>query len=248
MDRIIDRLVGEYGIGYLKIDYNIEAGVGTDNRAESCGDGLLEHNRAYICWIEHIRKKYPELVIENCASGGNRMDYLTLGLCDVQSTSDQIDYKVYPYIAANMFSALIPEQAAVWAYPASHAEEAQPDRECVIMNMINGLSGRMHLASKLYLLKGENVALVKEAAALTCSLDGFRKRAIPWFHRDQPTEMDMGQVVFGLRDEKGSLHLCTECRVRKVSTFVSEYLLRVSACFIHLLRKCRFSSKEIVSR
>lgn len=36
------------------------------------------------------------------------MDYLTLGLCDVQSTSDQIDYKVYPYIAANMFSALIP--------------------------------------------------------------------------------------------------------------------------------------------
>lgn len=202
MDRIIDRLVGEYGIGYLKIDYNIEAGVGTDNRAESCGDGLLEHNRAYICWIEHIRKKYPELVIENCASGGNRMDYLTLGLCDVQSTSDQIDYKVYPYIAANMFSALIPEQAAVWAYPASHAEEAQPDRECVIMNMINGLSGRMHLASKLYLLKGENVALVKEAAALTCSLDGFRKRAIPWFHRDQPTEMDMGQVVFGLRDEK----------------------------------------------
>ena len=114
MERIVDDLVDGYGIGYLKIDYNIDAGVGTDNGAESCGDGLLEHNRAYLRWLKRIREKHPDLVIENCASGGNRMDYLTLGLCDLQSTSDQIDYKVYPYIAANMFSALLPEQAAVW--------------------------------------------------------------------------------------------------------------------------------------
>ena len=199
LNKIIGTLVEEYGIGYLKIDYNIEAGVGTDYRAESCGDGLLEHNRAYLRWLKQIRQKYPALVIENCASGGNRMDYLTLKNCDVQSSSDQTNYKIYPYIAANMFSALLPEQAAVWAYPASHAEEEQPNDECVVMNMVNGLAGPMHLASKLYLLNEENTELVKEAVALSKRLDPFRKNAVPWFHRDLPTEMDAGQVVFGMR-------------------------------------------------
>ena len=200
LEKIVDGLVENYGIGYLKLDYNIEAGVGTDKNAESCGDGLLEHNRAYIRWLQRIREKHPSLAIENCASGGNRMDYLSLAHCDLQSTSDQIDYRVYPYIAANMFSALIPEQAAVWAYPASHADEQQPDEEFVIMNMINGLAGRMHLASKLYLLNGRNAQLVKEAAALTRAIDGFRMRAVPWFHRDEPTKMDAGQAIFGLRE------------------------------------------------
>ena len=27
---IIDRVVGEYGVGYIKMDYNIEAGKGTE--------------------------------------------------------------------------------------------------------------------------------------------------------------------------------------------------------------------------
>lgn len=202
LNRIIDKLVNEYGITYLKIDYNIEAGVGTDYNAESCGDGLLDHNRAYIGWLKNIRQKYPFLTIENCASGGNRMDYLTLANCDMQSTSDQIDYKVYPYIAANMFTALLPEQAAVWAYPASHADESQPDCEQVIMNMVNGLAARMHLASKLYLLNEENTELVKEAVELSKSIDGFRTISLPWFHKDRTVTMDDGHVVYGLRSGK----------------------------------------------
>lgn len=200
LEKIVGKLVEDYGVGYLKLDYNIEPGVGTDRNAESCGDGLLEHNRAYLRWVCRLREKYPSLVIENCASGGNRMDYLTLANCDLQSTSDQIDYRVYPYIAANMFSVLLPEQAAVWAYPASHVDEAQPDRECVIMNMINGLAGRMHLASRLNLLNEENGALVREACEFSHEIDGFRKKALPWFHKDLPAEMDAGQVVFGMRE------------------------------------------------
>ena len=199
LNSIIGKMVEEYGIGYLKIDYNIEAGVGTDNNAESCGNGLLEHNRAYLQWLKKIREKYPSLVIENCASGGNRMDYLTLENCDVQSTSDQTDYKVYPYIAANMFSALLPEQAAVWAYPASHASDEQPNSEYVIMNMVNGLAGQMHLASKLYLLNESNAKLVQEAVLLSKKIVEFRKDASPWFHKDMPTDMEAGQVVYGMK-------------------------------------------------
>lgn len=78
MTGIIDRLVNEYGIGYIKTDYNIEPGIGTELHAESFGEGMLEHERAYLAWLEDLHKKYPELVIENCSSGGLRMDYAML--------------------------------------------------------------------------------------------------------------------------------------------------------------------------
>ena len=28
--RVMDRLVNEYGVGYIKMDYNIEPGIGTN--------------------------------------------------------------------------------------------------------------------------------------------------------------------------------------------------------------------------
>jgi len=58
-------LIYDYGIGYIKMDYNINAGIGTEFSADSFGDGLLSHNRAYLAWLEGILDKYPGLVIEN---------------------------------------------------------------------------------------------------------------------------------------------------------------------------------------
>lgn len=40
---VIDRVVRDYGVGYIKMDYNIEPGIGTEVDADSFGDGLLEH-------------------------------------------------------------------------------------------------------------------------------------------------------------------------------------------------------------
>lgn len=37
---VIDRLVTEYRVGYIKMDYNIEPGIGTETNADSAGDGL----------------------------------------------------------------------------------------------------------------------------------------------------------------------------------------------------------------
>ena len=49
-----------------------------------------------------------------CASGGMRMDHKTLSAFSLMSTSDQIHYDRYPYIAGNILCAVLPEQAAVW--------------------------------------------------------------------------------------------------------------------------------------
>lgn len=69
LDTVIDRMVS-YGIGYLKIDDNFSVGSGPDEDADSPGDGLLEHCRAWAAWLADLPRRHPGLVVENCASGG----------------------------------------------------------------------------------------------------------------------------------------------------------------------------------
>jgi len=50
------------------MDYNVDSLQGTELNTESFGQGLLEHNRAHLEWLDGILKRYPDLVIENCGS------------------------------------------------------------------------------------------------------------------------------------------------------------------------------------
>ena len=160
LDGVVDRLVADYGVGYLKLDYNIDVGAGTDISADSAGDGLLGHNRAYLDWLEGLLERHPHLVIENCASGGMRLDHAMLSRLPVQSLTDQRDYRLMASIAAAAPLAVTPEQAAVWAYP-------QPDfsDEAIAFTMASALLGRIHLSGKLDELSDDQLAIVSEAVA-----------------------------------------------------------------------------------
>lgn len=172
-DEVIDRVVGEYGAGYIKMDYNIEPGIGTELYADSVGDGMLSHERCYLQWLDKVFERYPDLVIENCSSGGLRMDYAMLSRYSIQSTSDQDDYLKYATIAANSPTALTPEQSAVWTYPMNHDAadriNAEALKEEVVFNMINAMLQRVHQSGHLARLDKERKALVKEA------LDVYKK-------------------------------------------------------------------------
>ena len=61
--------MNEYGVGYIKMDYNVDTLQGTELHADSSGQGLLEHNRAHLAWLDGLLDRYPKLVIENCGSG-----------------------------------------------------------------------------------------------------------------------------------------------------------------------------------
>lgn len=154
---VIDRLVRDYRVGYIKMDYNIEPGIGTEIGADSFGEGLLGHERAYLEWLEGIFEKYPQLVIENCSSGGLRMDYAMLSRYSIQSTSDTEDYIKYSTIAANAPSALTPEQAAVWSYPLKEGDDEE-----AVFNMVNAMLLRIHQSGHLAQISRERFALVKE--------------------------------------------------------------------------------------
>ncbi|MEU5336673.1 glycoside hydrolase family 36 protein [Streptomyces asoensis] len=158
LDRVVDRLAGEWGVGYLKLDYNINAGPGTENGSESPGAGLLGHHRAHLDWMASLLVRHPGLVLENCGSGGLRMDYAQLAVAQVQSTSDQQDPLRYPPIAASAATAVTPEQAGVWAYP-------QPDQSLdeIAFTLAGALLGRVHLSGFLDRMSDEQFGLVRRA-------------------------------------------------------------------------------------
>lgn len=176
MNGVTDKLLGEYGVDYLKFDYNQDSGGYLD------GDGDIseQNGQAFLDWVDGIIRKYPNVIIEACASGGMRMDYKTLSHFSITSTSDQIKYRQYPYIAGNILSAVLPEQAAVWSYPVDSCEKELPTDEAVVMNMINTFLGRMHLASDITRLTDKQKVLVKDGIKYYDSLTQDKKKALPY--------------------------------------------------------------------
>ncbi|WP_367376283.1 alpha-galactosidase [Lentilactobacillus kefiri] len=156
-DKVVKRLVEEYGVGYIKMDYNITTGIGTEIDSDSFGDGLLEHNRAYLKWLDSIFARYPDLVIENCGSGGMRHDYAMLQRHSIQSMTDQTDYLRNGNIASVGPSVVTPEQCAIWSYPLK-----QGDDEEVIFNMVNAMLVRIHQSGFLNKLDEHRLDLVAE--------------------------------------------------------------------------------------
>jgi alpha-galactosidase len=161
LDGVVHRLVKDYGAGYIKMDYNTDGLEGTETNAESFGQGLLEHNRALLAWLDAILERYPELIIENCGSGGGRMDYAMLSRLQVQSCSDQEEYLRFPAIATGASAAVLPEQLAVWSYPME-----QSDAEAASFNMVNAMLLRIHQSGHLAQLTPEAMAQVKQGLAI----------------------------------------------------------------------------------
>ena len=186
VNEVIDRVVKEYGVGYIKMDYNIEPGIGTEIGAESVGQGLLEHERAYLNWLDGVFARYPDLVIENCSSGGLRMDYALLSRYSIQSTSDQEDYRNFATIAANSPAGVTPEQAAIWSYPMR-----QGDKEEVIYNMVNAMLFRIHQSGHLAELPQERLALVKEGIACYKTIRQDIRQALPFWPLDIADNEDL---------------------------------------------------------
>ncbi len=177
LDQVIARLVNEYGIGYIKMDYNVDSLQGTELNADSFGQGLLEHNRAQLAWLDGILNRYPELVVENCGSGGGRMDYAMLSRLQIQSMTDQENYLKLPAILVGASAAVLPEQLAIWSYPLANADADQAS-----FNMVTAMMCRIHQSGNLDSLSPEAAAQV--AAGIRIYKEGLRKHipeAVPFY-------------------------------------------------------------------
>ncbi len=181
LDEVVDRLVGELGVGYLKLDYNINIGSGTESDGLAAGAGLLGHNRALLGWLSSVLDRHPGLVVENCASGAMRADPAMLARLQLQSTSDQQNFLRYPPIAAAAPAAITPEQCGNWAYPqpAFSADE-------IGFTLCTAMLGRLYLSGHLDQMRPEQLALVAQAVAVYKRIRPLLADAVPFWPTGLP--------------------------------------------------------------
>ncbi len=103
-----------YGFGYMKIDYNETIGIGCDG-AESLGEGLRQNMEASKAFFEKVKREVLGIVLENCASGGHRLEPGLMSQMSMASFSDAHECEEIPIIAANLHRAIHPAQSQIWA-------------------------------------------------------------------------------------------------------------------------------------
>jgi alpha-galactosidase len=198
LDGVVDRLVRDFGIGYFKLDYNINPGPGTDVKAAAPGEGLLGHNRAYLAWLDRLLDRHPNVVLENCSSGAMRMDYAVLSRMQLQSTSDQRNFLLYPPIAAAAPLSVLPEQSASWAYP-----QPEMSLEEIAFTLCTAMLGRLYLSGHIDRLSDAQFDLVRSGIATHKAMRGDIAEAVPFWPLGLPSWTD-GWICLGLRTDQAS--------------------------------------------
>ena len=172
------------GVRYFKIDYNDSYG------AEGCEPALRENYAAVRAFYAELGRRFPDTLLENCASGGKRSSGEIARLFDVQSISDQEDFLLYPSVVCGSLVNTPPERLGVWCLPRPVgfyerekplSEVPPPSHEQIVYNMVNALAGSPCLGSRIDLLTEAERAPVREGLALARKLRPFLRRAFPQF-------------------------------------------------------------------
>lgn len=143
VDRRMLSLLRAAQFGFLKLDYNEDIGFGID-QADSPGEGLRQHMRAVHDYLRHLRRELPDLVIENCSSGGHRLEPAFQGICAMGSFSDAHETDSIPIIAANLHRLILPRQSLVWA-----VLRTDDDEQRLVANLAATFLGRMCLSGEV---------------------------------------------------------------------------------------------------
>ena len=88
-------------------------------------DGI-EYTRAVRSFYRELREEFPDLILENCGSGGLRSDYGMLRIFDVQSTSDQEIAANYPSIVQGALAMQMDFAAVLYGWGFQAEADTQP--------------------------------------------------------------------------------------------------------------------------
>lgn len=164
-EKVIDTL-NNYGFEYIKMDYNDTIGIGCDG-AESLGEGLRRNMECSVDFVRQINDSVPNIVIENCASGGHKLEPLMMSLCSMASFSDAHESEEIPIIAANLHRCILPRQSQIWAVIR---ENATLKRIAYVMS--STFLGRMCLSGDVTNLTEKQWSMIESGIA-------FYKKAMP---------------------------------------------------------------------
>lgn len=113
LDEKVIKFLKENGFGYIKVDYNTTPGAIIDGE-ESGGENLRQHMAAVRNFFIKMKKEIPDLIIENCASGGCRLEPSMMDITAMSSASDTHEGYEGAVVAANLHYLTPPRQNQIW--------------------------------------------------------------------------------------------------------------------------------------
>ena len=179
-DYLEERVIGllnACGFEYIKIDYNDATGVGCDG-AESLGEGLRQVGQASLRFFRTIREKCPGMMIENCASGGHRLEPSFMAVSDMASFSDAHECLEIPIIAASLHRLILPCQEQIWA-----VLRANDSLRRINYSLVNTLLGVMCLSGDIHHLSEEQWAHVDKGIAFYRSVSPIIQHGTSAIHQ-----------------------------------------------------------------
>ena len=159
----LDQLIEEYKLDYLKWDMNrYAAELGWPGAASEEQKSLsYRYTRNVLKIWEHLNEKYPDLLLENCASGGGRADFGMVPLADRINRSDNAD-PVDVMILHEDFSMLFIPKTAGGAgniAPAAHHIHNRPTP--LPFRIQWGMTGSMSIGINLLTASEEEKEMLK---------------------------------------------------------------------------------------
>lgn len=162
----------KYGFEYMKIDYNDTIGIGCDG-AESLGEGLRVNMQETMNFLKKVKREVPGIILENCASGGHRLEPGFMGVTSMASFSDAHECVEIPIIAANLHRAILPRQSQIWA-----VIRGTDSLKRIAYSVANTFLGRMCLSGDVTHLSPEQWDVIERGIA-------FYKKITPIIKRGQ---------------------------------------------------------------
>ncbi len=188
---LADRVIGllkKYGFEYMKIDYNDAIGIGCDG-SESVGEGLRKNMEKSYEFLEKVKREIPGIVLENCASGGHRLEPRFMAATSMASFSDAHECEEIPIIAANLHRAVLPRQSQIWA-----VIREQDSLKRIAYSVINTFLGRLCLSGDVTKLTARQWEIIEQGMS-------FYKRIVPVIKHGQSYRF--GTEITSIRHPKG---------------------------------------------
>lgn len=171
-------MLNRYGFEYMKMDYNDTIGIGCDG-AESLGEGLRKNMEASVDFVRRVKAEVPGIILENCASGGHKLEPLMMSICSMASFSDAHETEEIPIVAANLHRAILPRQSQIWAVIRQNDSLKR-----IAYSIANTFLGRMCLSGDVTNLSEDQWSVIDKGIAFYREIapiikHGFTRRVGP---------------------------------------------------------------------
>ncbi len=218
LDRVCIGNLKEWGFGYLKVDYNASIGLGCDG-FESPGEGVRQQMIATREYFKKIKNEIPSIIIENCASGGCRLEPSMMDITAMSSCSDTHEVLEIPIVAGGLHYLIPPRQSQVWC----SLQRFYPDNRTKYI-IAGGFLGRLCWSGKLMELSDEQYKMMVDAEKLYVKASPVIKHGTSYIHatdRASYGHPSGTQIVLRYSEDKSTvlavIHSMHECRDFEVS-------------------------------